>query len=50
MPLAWAQVKTGLDPKKYTLRTAPGLIGRSKAWEGYDAAARPLKDAIKRLA
>jgi bifunctional non-homologous end joining protein LigD len=49
MPVTWAQVKTGLDPKRYTLRTAPALIGRSKAWEGYDVAARPLKDAIERL-
>ena len=49
MPLTWAQVKAGLDPKKYTLRTTPGLIGKSKAWEGYDAAARPLKEAVKAL-
>jgi bifunctional non-homologous end joining protein LigD len=50
MPLTWAQVKPGLDPKKYTLRTAPALLAGSKAWEGYDAAARPLREAIKRLA
>ena len=49
MPLTWGQVKAGLDPMKYTVRTAPGLIGKSKAWEGYDAAARPLADAIGRL-
>jgi bifunctional non-homologous end joining protein LigD len=50
MPLTWAQVKRGLDPKAYTLRTAPALIGKSKAWAGYDAAARPLRDAIGKLA
>jgi bifunctional non-homologous end joining protein LigD len=49
MPLTWSQVKNGLEPKKYTLRTAPALIARSKAWEGYDEAARPLKDAIRKL-
>jgi bifunctional non-homologous end joining protein LigD len=49
MPLTWAQVKRGLDPKQYTLRTAPALIGKAAAWEGYDAAARPLRDAIGRL-
>jgi bifunctional non-homologous end joining protein LigD len=49
MPLTWAQVKTGLDPRRYSLRTAPALIRKSKAWEGYDAAARPLKDAIAKL-
>jgi bifunctional non-homologous end joining protein LigD len=50
MPLTWPQVKKGLDPKRYTLRTAPGLLAKSTAWEGYDEAARPLKDAIRKLA
>ncbi len=50
MPLTWTQVKRGLDPKKYTLRTAPALLAKSTAWEGYDEAARPLRDAIKKLA
>jgi len=49
MPLTWAQVKPGLDPKRFNLRTAPALIGKSKAWDGYDAASRPLADAIGRL-
>jgi bifunctional non-homologous end joining protein LigD len=50
MPLTWAQVKSDLDPKKYTLRTVPGLLPRSKAWEGYDDAAVSIKAAIKKLA
>jgi bifunctional non-homologous end joining protein LigD len=50
MPLTWPQVKRGLDPKRYTLRTAPGLLAKSTAWEGYVEAARPLKDAIRKLA
>ncbi|WP_439394469.1 DNA ligase D [Bradyrhizobium sp. PMVTL-01] len=50
MPVTWAQVKSDLDPKKYTLRTVPGLLGRSKAWEGYDDAAVSIKAAIKKLA
>jgi bifunctional non-homologous end joining protein LigD len=49
MPLTWTQVKQGLEPKKYTLRTAPALIAKSKAWEGYVDAARPLQDAIRKL-
>ncbi|HLY80236.1 MAG TPA: ATP-dependent DNA ligase, partial [Caulobacteraceae bacterium] len=49
MPLTWAQVKRGLEPKAYTLRTAPALIAKSKAWAGYDDAARPLRDAIAKL-
>ena len=49
MPLTWAQVQAGLDPKSFTLRSAPGLIAVSKAWAGYDEAARPLRDAIEKL-
>jgi bifunctional non-homologous end joining protein LigD len=49
MPLTWSQVRADLDPKRFTLRTAPALIARSKAWEGYDDAARPLAEAVKRL-
>jgi bifunctional non-homologous end joining protein LigD len=50
MPLTWAQVKSDLDPKRYTVRTVPGLLARSKAWEGYDDAASSIKAAIKKLA
>jgi bifunctional non-homologous end joining protein LigD len=49
MPLTWGQVRAGLDPKKYTVRSAPTLIGKSDAWEGYFESERPLADAIKRL-
>lgn len=49
MPLTWDQVRKGLDPKRYTLRTAPGLLAKGSAWDGYDDAARPLADAIRRL-
>ena len=49
MPLTWPQVKKGLDPMRFTLRTAPSLLAKSDAWKGYDDAARPLKDAIRKL-
>jgi bifunctional non-homologous end joining protein LigD len=49
MPLNWTQVKAGLNPAKYTIRTVPDLIATSTAWEGYFDAAKPLKAAIKRL-
>ena len=49
MPVTWAQVKSDLDPKRYTLRTVPGLLSRSKAWESYDDAAASIKAAIKSL-
>jgi bifunctional non-homologous end joining protein LigD len=50
MPLTWAEVQSGLDPMAFRLRTAPSLISASKAWAGYGDAARPLLDAIERLA
>jgi bifunctional non-homologous end joining protein LigD len=50
MPLTWSQVKKGLDPRKFTLRTVPGLIVRSSAWKDYCDCERSLADAIKRLA
>jgi bifunctional non-homologous end joining protein LigD len=50
MPLTWAQVRGDLDPKRYTLRTVPSLLARSKAWQGYDDAASSIKTAIKKLA
>jgi bifunctional non-homologous end joining protein LigD len=49
MPLTWAQVKGGLDPKKFTVRTAAALLKKSKAWADYAKAAKPLQPAIKRL-
>ena len=48
-PLAWSQVKAGLDPKRFTLRTAPALLAATTAWRDYASSARPLRDAHKRL-
>ena len=50
MPLTWAQVKGDLDPKHFTVRTVPALLGKSKAWQGYDDAASSIKVAMKKLA
>jgi bifunctional non-homologous end joining protein LigD len=49
MPLTWAQVRGDLDPKRYTVRTVPALLGKTKAWQGYDEAASSIKTAIKQL-
>jgi bifunctional non-homologous end joining protein LigD len=35
MPLSWSQVKKGLDPMRYTLRTVPSLLEKSAAWRDY---------------
>ncbi len=50
MPLKWSQVKKGLDPARFTIRTAPALIAKSPAWRDYCEAERPLLDAMKKLA
>lgn len=49
MSLAWSQVKKGLDPNRFTIRTAPSLIAKSGAWKDYCDSERPLLDAMKRL-
>ncbi|MGH7101003.1 MAG: hypothetical protein ACREFJ_01300, partial [Acetobacteraceae bacterium] len=49
MPLNWSQVKKGLDPSKYTIRTVPALVAKMTAWQDYCEAERPLAAAIKRL-
>jgi bifunctional non-homologous end joining protein LigD len=49
MPLTWTQVKGDLDPKRFTVRTVPSLLARSKAWQGYDEAASSIKAAMKKL-
>jgi bifunctional non-homologous end joining protein LigD len=49
MPLTWAQVKADLDPKRFTIRTVPQLLGKTKAWADYRDSEKPLRDAIERL-
>ena len=48
-PLTWSQVKPGLDPRAYTIRTAPALLGKTKAWADYCDAEQPLAPAIRKL-
>jgi bifunctional non-homologous end joining protein LigD len=49
MPLLWSQVRAGLDPKRFTLRTAGEALEKSKPWADYAKATRPLAAAIKAL-
>ena len=49
MPLVWRDVKKGLEPKKFTVRSAPALLGKNKPWKDYTAGARSLADAIKHI-
>ncbi|HTW38733.1 MAG TPA: non-homologous end-joining DNA ligase [Steroidobacteraceae bacterium] len=49
MPLNWSQVRAGLAPARYTVRTAPSLLAKARPWSEYDAAGSPLERAIERL-
>lgn len=49
MPLTWDQVKPGLNPHRFTVRTAPGLLASLTPWRDYGAAERPLSAAMARL-
>ena len=49
MPLNWTQVKSDLDPRRFTVRTVPALLAKITAWQDYWDGERPLEQAIKRL-
>lgn len=49
MPLNWSQVKAGLDPTRYTLRTAADYASKASEWRDYCDAERPLADAIRKF-
>jgi len=49
MPLTWTQVGPKLDPAKYTIRTVPALLKKTRAWAAYGESERPLEDAIRKL-
>lgn len=50
MPLTWSAVKKGLNPKRFTIRTAPVLLKKSGAWKDYAKAEKPLLPVLKKLA
>jgi len=35
MPLDWSAAKKGLDPNRFTLRSAPALLAKQKTWRDY---------------
>ncbi len=49
MPLNWNQVRSGLEPSRFTVRTVPTLLGRTTAWKDYFDSERPLGAAIDKL-
>ncbi|MBV9548371.1 MAG: hypothetical protein JO256_01710, partial [Alphaproteobacteria bacterium] len=50
MPLTWAQVKTGLEPHAFTIRTVPRLLTKSSAWTDYGDEQPDLKAIARKLA
>lgn len=49
MPLTWTQVRSDLNPKKFTIRTAPLLLSKTSAWKEYVSAGRSLRAAMKKI-
>jgi bifunctional non-homologous end joining protein LigD len=49
MPLVWRDVKKGLIPQAFTVRTAPALLAKNKPWKEYAGGGRSLADAIKHI-
>ncbi len=49
VPLKWSEVKSGLDPGKFTIHNAKLLLRRADPWAGLDAAARSLAAARKKI-
>jgi bifunctional non-homologous end joining protein LigD len=48
-PLEWAQIRKGLDPLAFTLRTAPALLKRADPWAALHKSAGSLAAARKKL-
>jgi bifunctional non-homologous end joining protein LigD len=49
MPLTWTQVKPDLAPKRFTIRTVPPLLRKSRTWADYCDSGRSIEVAIERL-
>jgi bifunctional non-homologous end joining protein LigD len=49
MPLLWPQLRSSLDPKRFTVRTAAALLASDKPWADYAKAAQSLRSAIRRF-
>lgn len=48
-PVAWTQVRKGLDPNRFNIRTVPGLMKSLDAWDAYAESERDLAAAIRKL-
>ncbi len=48
-PLTWTQVRKNLDPKRFSVHSAPKLLAKTEAWADYCDSERPLEDAIAKI-
>lgn len=48
-PLSWSQVKSGLDPKAYTLHDAAALLKKPDPWKDFRAGAVNLRPVLKKV-
>ncbi len=48
-PLSWGQVKTGLDPRAFTLLDAPTLLKKPDPWSDFRAGAVSLRPVLKKV-
>ncbi|QTC93381.1 DNA ligase D [Brevundimonas goettingensis] len=48
-PLNWGQVKAGLDPKAFNIRTAPALLKKADPWKDFRDGAVSLQPALKKM-
>jgi bifunctional non-homologous end joining protein LigD len=49
MPIRWKEVNAGLDPARYTVRTAAACLKKCKPWQEYATSARSLASAIRNV-
>jgi bifunctional non-homologous end joining protein LigD len=49
MPIHWKDATKGLQPSRFTLRTAPTILRKTAPWTDYQKSARPLAAAIRRV-
>jgi bifunctional non-homologous end joining protein LigD len=49
MPIHWKDANKGLQPSRFTLRTAPAILRKTAPWADYHKSARPLAAAIRRI-
>jgi len=49
MPIHWKEVKATLDPARFNIRTAPGILQKTKPWADYEESARSLSTAIEKV-